>query len=142
MSSLLLGVLLQRHIGGIRKNGRAKAMDSVLKAPALKMAGWGLLYGDFFDLYDVVEVLEIPSGQAGDLMIYLRTLKCVELVAEVRRGLKEEGKVHKRIVIKVLCLHPEAPPRPKRLPQLSKSASLQQQLTKLVKLMPSPRGAR
>ncbi|MDX7949520.1 hypothetical protein [Aeromonas caviae] len=117
-------------------------MDGKLKTPALKMAGWGLLHGNFFDLYDVVEVLEIPSGLAGDVMIYLRNLKCVELVAEVRRGLKEEGKVHKRIFIKVLCLHPEAPPRPERLPQLSKAASLQQQLTKLVKFMPSPRGAR
>lgn len=76
-------------------------MDSKLRSPALKMAGWGLLHGDFFDLYDVVEVLEIPSGQAGDLMIYLRSMKCVELVAEVRRGLKEEKKVHKRIFIKV-----------------------------------------
>lgn len=56
------------------------------------MAGWGLLHGDFFDLYDVVEVLEIPSGLAGDLMIYLRNLKCVELVADVRKGLKQEGR--------------------------------------------------
>lgn len=117
-------------------------MDSVLKAPALKMAGWGLLHGDFFDLYDVVEVLEIPSGQAGDLMIYLRMLKCVELVAEVRKGLKEEGKVHKRIFIKVLCIHPEALPSPKKEPPMPKSVSLQQQLTQLVKLMPSLRGVR
>lgn len=117
-------------------------MDSKLRSPALRMAGWGLLHGDFFDLYDVVEVLEIPSGQAGQLMCYLRTLHSVELVSEVHVGRKEEGKVHKRIVIKVLCIHPEAPPRPKRLPQLSKSASLQQQLIKLVKFMPSPRGAR
>ena len=117
-------------------------MDSKLRSPALRMAGWGLLHGDFFDLYDVVEVLEIPSGLAGDLMIYLRNLKCVELVAEVRRGLKEEGKVHKRIFIKVLCIHPEAQPSPKKEPPMPKSASIQQQLTKLVKLMPSPRGAR
>ena len=117
-------------------------MDSRLRAPALKMAGWGLLHGDYFDLDDVAEVLEISSDQAGQLMYYLRTLHSVELVSEVRVGRKQEGKVHKRIVIKVLCLHPEAPPRPKRLPQISKSASLQQQLTKLVKLMPSPRGAR
>lgn len=117
-------------------------MDSRLRAPALRMAGWGLLHGDFFDLYDVVEVLEIPNGQAGEVMIYLRSMKCVELVAEVRRGLKEEKKVHKRIFIKVLCIHPEAPPSPKKVPSVPKSASLQQQLTKLVKLMPSPRGAR
>lgn len=117
-------------------------MDSRLRAPALKMAGWGLLHGDFFDLYDVVEVLEIPNGQAGEVMIYLRSMKCIELVAEVRRGLKEEKKVHKRIFIKVLCIHPEAPPSPKKVPPVPKSVSLQQQLTQLVKLMPSPRGAR
>lgn len=56
-------------------------MGSNMKAPALKLAGWGLLQGDFFDLYDVAEVLDIPSAQAGQLMIYLRTLQTVELVA-------------------------------------------------------------
>ncbi|MDH1846931.1 hypothetical protein N5D99_18920 [Aeromonas caviae] len=117
-------------------------MDSKLRAPALKMAGWGLLHGDFFDLYDVAEVLEIPSGLAGQLMIYLRTMHSVELVAEVRVGLKEPGRANKRIFIKVLCIHPEAPPRPQKLPPVPKSLSLQQQLTQLVKLMPSPRGAR
>lgn len=106
------------------------------------MAGWGLLHGDFFDLYDVVEVLEMPNGQAGEVMIYLRSMKCVELVAEVRRGLKEEKKVHKRIFIKVLYIHPEAPPSPKKVPSVPKSVSLQQQLIKLVKLMSSPRGVR
>ncbi|MNG18400.1 hypothetical protein D3C85_1292600 [compost metagenome] len=116
--------------------------DSKLKPLALQVAGWGLLHGDFFDLYDVVEVLEIPSSQAGDLMSYLRSMKCVELVAEVRRGLKEERKVHKRIFIKVLCIHPEALPNPKKVPPVPKSVSLQQQLTQLVKFMPSPRGAR
>ena len=117
-------------------------MDSVLKTHALKMAGWGLLHGEFFDLYDVVEVLEIPSGLAGHLMIYLRRLHSVELVAEVRVGLEEPGRANKRIFIKVLCIHPEAPPSPKKVPPVPKSVSLQQQLTKLVKLMPSPRGAR
>lgn len=117
-------------------------MDSVLKAPALKMAGWGLLHGDFFDLYDIAEVFEISNGQAGQLMIYLRGLDSVELVAEVRGGLKEKGRAPKRIFIKVLCIHPEAPPRPQKLPPAPKSASIQQQLTKLVKLMPSQRGVR
>lgn len=116
-------------------------MDSVFKAPALKMAGWGLLHGDFFDLYDVAEVLEISSGQAGQLMIYLRRLHSVELVAEVRGGLKEQGRANKRIFIKVLCIHPETPPRPQKLPPAPKSAFIQQQLTKLVKFMPSPRGS-
>ena len=117
-------------------------MDSILKEPALQMAGWGLLHGDFFDLYDVAEVLEIPSRQAGQLMYYLRTLQFIELVADVRGGLKEEGKANKRIFIKVLCIHPETPPSPKKVPPVPKSVSLQQQLIKLVKLMPSPRGAR
>ncbi|UMQ35962.1 hypothetical protein [Aeromonas hydrophila] len=117
-------------------------MDSKLRSPALRMGGWGLLHGDFFDLYDVVEVLEMPNGQAGEVMIYLRSMKCVELVAEVRRGLKEEKKVHKRIFIKVLCIHPEAPPKPQKLPPAPKSASIQQQLTELVRFMPSPRGVR
>ncbi|MFQ2101038.1 hypothetical protein [Aeromonas sanarellii] len=116
-------------------------MGSVFKAPALKMAGWGLLHGEFFDLYDVVEGLEIPSSLAGQLMIYLRRLHSVELLAEVRVGLKEPGRANKRIFIKVLCIHPEALPSPKKVPPLPKSASIQQQLTTLVKLMPSPRGA-
>ncbi|MBL0662674.1 MULTISPECIES: hypothetical protein [Aeromonas] len=113
-------------------------MNSKLRTPALKIAGWGLLYGDFFDLYDAAEVLEIPSGQAGQLMLYLRRLDSVELVAEVRGGLKEQGRAPKRLFIKVLCIHPEAPPRPQKLPPAPKSASIQQQLTKLVKLMPLP----
>ena len=100
------------------------------------------MYGDFFDLYDVVEVLEIPSGLAGQLLIYLRRLHSVELVAEVRVGLKEPGRANKRIFIKVLCIHPESPPSPKKVPPVPKSRSLQQQLTQLVKFMPSPRGAR
>lgn len=117
-------------------------MDSRLKAPALKMAGWGLLHGDYFDLYDIAEAFDIPSGQAGQLMIYLRGLDSVELVAEVRGGLKEKGRAPKRIFIKVLCINPEVSPRPQKLPPVPKSVSLQQQLTMLVKLMPSPRGAR
>ncbi|MFQ2767178.1 hypothetical protein ACK3ZB_10630 [Aeromonas caviae] len=117
-------------------------MDSRLRAPALKMAGWGLLHGDFFDLYDAAEVLEIPSGLAGQLMIYLCTMHSVEFVAEVRVGLKEPGRANKRIFIKVLCIHPEALPNPKKMPSVPKSVSLQQQFTKLVKLMPSPWGAR
>ena len=117
-------------------------MDSTLKAPALKMAGWGLLHGDFFDLYDVAEVLEIPSGQAGHLMIYLRTLHCVELVAKTCRGLREKGKASKRIFIKVLCIHPDPPPRPAKTTPTPKSEPIQQQLTHLVKFMPSPPGSR
>ncbi|WP_421254704.1 hypothetical protein [Aeromonas sp. 600282] len=72
-------------------------MNSKLKTPALKMAGWGLLHAEFFDLYDVVEAFEIPSGLAGQLMIYLRTMHSVELVAEARVGLKEQGRANKRM---------------------------------------------
>lgn len=115
-------------------------MDSKLKVPALRMAGWGLLHGDFFDLYNVVEVLEISSRRAGQLMYYLRTLQCIELVTDVRGGLREEGKANKRIFIKVLCIHPDAAPSPKKVPPMPKSVSLQQQLSELVKFMPSPRG--
>ncbi|WP_281705100.1 hypothetical protein [Aeromonas taiwanensis] len=113
-------------------------MDSKLKAPALKMAGWGLLHGDFFDLYDVAEVLEIPSGLAGQLMIYLRTMHSVELVAEVRVGLKEPGRANKRIFIKVLCIHPEPPSKA----PAAKQDVLRSKLVQLSKVMPSPRGAR
>lgn len=70
-----------------------------------------------------------------------KALHSVELVSEVRVGRKEKGKAHKRMVIKVLSLHPEAPPSPKKVPPAPKSASLQQQLSKLVKLMHSPRTA-
>lgn len=87
-------------------------MDSILRALAVKIAGRGLLHGDFFDLYNVFEVLEMPSRRAGQLMYYLRLLQCVERMAEVRIGLKEEGKAHKQIFIKVLYIHPETLPRP------------------------------
>lgn len=54
-------------------------------------------------------MLDIPYALAGKLMFFMRTLQCVELVAEVRVGIKEEGRAHKRIFIKVLCIHPEPP---------------------------------
>lgn len=117
-------------------------MDSKWREPALKVAGWGLLHGDFFDLYDVAEAFDIPSSQAVQLMIYLRTLFWVDKVVKVRFGLREEGKAPKRIFIKVLCIHREPPPRPLKVLPLSKSEPIQQQLTRLVKFMPSPRGAR
>lgn len=117
-------------------------MDSKLKDPALKVAGWGLQHGEFFDLHAVMELLQVQSDLASAIIHYLRCLSYVETVAETRSCKREPGKRSShRIFIKVLCIHPEAPPSPKKVPPAPKSASLQQQLTKLVKLMPSPRGA-
>lgn len=114
-------------------------MDSRLKAPALQVAGWGLLRGNFFDLYDVAEAFNIPSSQAGQLMLYLRTLHWVDKVVKVRCGLREEGKAPKRVFIKVICIHPDPPARLAKVPPTPKSDPIQKQLTELVKLMPSPR---
>jgi len=113
-----------------------------LRHDALSVAGWGLLHGDFFDLYDVAETLDIPSSQAGQLMLYLRTLHWVDKVVKVRCGLREEGKAPKRIFIKVICIHQEPPPRPLKVPPPPKSEPVRQQLVRLAKFMPSPRGAR
>lgn len=117
-------------------------MESKLRAHAQRVAGWGLLYGDFFDLYDVSEAFDIPSSQAVQLMNYLRTSDWVEKSVKVRRGLREEGKAPKRIFIKVLCIHQEPAPRMDRVPPDPKWKPIQQQLTKLVKLIPSPKAAR
>lgn len=108
----------------------------------MAVAGWGLLYGDFFDLYDAAEAFNIPSAQASQLMHYLRTSHWVDKSVRVRRGLREEGKAPKRIFIKVLCIHQEPAPRLEKAPPDPKWEPIQQQLTRLVKLMPSPRGAR
>lgn len=115
-------------------------MDSKLKPMALQVAGWGLLYGDFFDLYDVSEAFDIPSAQAVQLMKYLRTSDWVDKAVKVRCGLREEGKAPKRIFIKVLCIHQEPAPRLEKVPPDPKWKPIQQQLTKLVKFIPSPRG--
>jgi hypothetical protein len=106
----------QFGLGDMKRN----CMDSKLREPAMMVAGWGLLYGDFFDLYDVAAAFDIPKAQAVQLMNYLRTSDWVDKTVKVRRGLREDEK---------------APPDPKWEP-------IQQQLTRLVKLMPSPRGAR
>ncbi|UBO74865.1 hypothetical protein [Aeromonas rivuli] len=142
-------------------------MESKLKSHALKIAGWGLLYGGFFDLYQVAEALKIPNSQAADLMIYLRTLRRVELVAKTCSKLKEKGKAPKRIFIKVLCIHPDdfmkpQEPKPTKMPKPPKQTkqpraqrplkqpkhptppkppkpeSLQHKLARLVRIMPSP----
>lgn len=142
-------------------------MDSRLKPLALQVAGWGLLYGDFFDLYQVADVFEIPNSQAADLMMYLRALRCVELEAKTCGQLREKGKSPKRIFIKVFCIHPDdfmksqelkppmmtkppkqtKPPRaqrppkqptPPKPPKPPKPETLQQKLARLVQVMPSP----
>ncbi|WP_279450570.1 hypothetical protein [Aeromonas hydrophila] len=117
-------------------------MDSKLRAHALQVAGWGLLYGDFFDLYDVAEAFDISSAQAGQLMLYLRTSDWVDKDVKVRRGLREEGKAPKRIFIKVRCIHQEPAPRLEKVPPTPKWKPIQQQLKMLVKLMPSPKQVR
>lgn len=107
-------------------------MDSRLKAMALQVAGWGLLYGDFFDLHIVSDLLQVPHDVAGDAVIYLRNLGYVETVAETRSCKREPSKRSShRVFIKVIAIHPE----PKWEP-------VQQPLARLVKIMPSPRGAR
>lgn len=117
-------------------------MGSRLREKALMVAGWGLVHGDFFDIYDVSEAFHIPSAQAHQLMRYLRTLHWVDKSVRVRCGLREEGKAPKRIFIKVLCIHQEPAPRLDKVPPDPKLEPIQQRLTKLVKFMPSPRGAR
>lgn len=117
-------------------------MNARLKEKALMVAGWGLLHGDFFDLYDVSEACDIPSAQACQLMRYLRTLHWVDKSVRVRRGLRDEGKAPKRIFIKVLCIHQEPPPRALKETPMPKSEHVMQQLTRLAKFMPSPRGVR
>lgn len=118
-------------------------MVSKLKPKALQVAGWGLLHGDFFDLYDAVEHLQMPVEMAGQVIVYLRSLSYVETMAETRRCKREPGRVSThRVFIKVLCIHPEPSPRPVKVPVTSKSDLIQQQLSRLVKAMPSPRRVR
>ncbi len=107
----------------------------------MMVAGWGLLYGDFFDLYDVAAAFGIPSAQAVQLMNYLRTSDWVDKTVKVRSGLREEGKAPKRIFIKVLCIYQEPAPRLEKAPPIPKSEPVVRQLTRLVKLMRSPRGS-
>ena len=117
-------------------------MESKLKVPALQVAGWGLLHGDFFDLYDVAEHLLLSVEVAGKVILYLRSFSEVETVAETRSCTREPGKssTH-RIFIKVRSIHPEKTKPVKHLPP-PKSEPIQQRLTHLVKFMPLPPGSR
>lgn len=116
---------------------------STLRPMALKVAGWGLLHGDFFDLHAISGLLDAPDAQAGYVLGYLRTLSFVDTVAETRSCKRELGKrSSRRVFIKVLAIHPEPSPRTVKEPPEPKWEPVQWQLTRLVKIMPSPRGAR
>lgn len=111
-------------------------MESKLKAPALKVARWGLLHGKFFDLYAVVDLLQVPSDFASDVMHYLRCLRYVETVSETRSCKKETGKSLRRIFISVVAIHPEPP----RKAPPAKVDVLRSKLAQLSKIMPLPQG--
>lgn len=114
-------------------------MDSKLKEPALKVAGWGLQHGEFFDLHAVMELLLVQSDLASGIIHYLRCLSYVETVAETRSCKREpEKRSSHRIFIKVIAIYP-APPS--KAPP-AKVDVLRSKLTQLSKVMPSPRGAR
>ncbi|WP_260393036.1 hypothetical protein [Aeromonas jandaei] len=84
-------------------------MDSKWKWPALKVARWAFKHGEFFDLYDVSYLLGIPESDASKLVLYLRSLRCVEKLAETRCCKPESGRMAcRRVFLKVICLHPEA----------------------------------
>lgn len=118
-------------------------MGSRLKGHALMVAGWGLLHGDFFDLHSISGLLGVSDAVAGDVLVYLRRLSYVETVAETRSCKREPGKRSpRRVFIKVIAIHPEPPPRTVKEPPEPKWEPVQQQLARLVKIMPSPRGAR
>ncbi len=109
--------------------------------PALKIARWGLQHGEFFDLHAVVELLQVQSDLASDIVHYLRYLSYVETVAETRSCKREPGKRSShRIFIKVVAIHPEPPSKAKAPP--AKVDVLRSKLAQLSKVMPSPRGAR
>lgn len=84
-------------------------MGSKWKWPALKVARWAFKHGEFFDLYDVSYLLGIPASDASKLVIYLRSLRCVEKLAETRCCKPELGRMAgRRVFLKVICIHPEA----------------------------------
>lgn len=114
-------------------------MESELKPTTLQVAGWGLLHGDFFDFHEVAERLCIPAEVAREAVIYLRSLRYVDTLAESRSCKREVGKrSSKRVFVKVLAIHPE-PPVLSHPPKLN---VLRSKLDRLSKAMPSPRGTR
>ena len=114
-------------------------MESKLKPMALQVAGWGLLHGDFFDFHEVAERLGVPAEVAREAVVYLRSLRYVDTLAESRSCKREVGKrSSKRVFVKVLAIHPEPP----QCSQSFKLNVLHSKLARLSKAMPSPRGAR
>jgi hypothetical protein len=114
-------------------------MDSKLKPTALQVAGWGLLHCDFFDFYKVAERLSISAEVAREAVVYLRSLRYVDTLAETRSCKREVGKRSpQRVFIKVLAIHPEQIPDV----QSFRLNVLRSKLVRLSKAMPSPRGAR
>jgi len=106
-------------------------MESRLESMALQVAGWGLIHGDFFDLYDVADQLQIPVELAGAVMRHLRCTKYVDTVAETRNCKRESGKHGAtRIFIKVVAILPRPP---------LKLNVLRSKLVRLSKTMPAPR---
>jgi hypothetical protein len=113
-------------------------MDSRLKPMALQVVGWGLLYGDFFDLHSISGLLGVSDRVAGEVLIYLRRLCYVDTVAEIRSCKREPGKRSShRVFIKVLAIHPEPP---SKTPP-AKVDTLRSKLAHLSKVMPSPKVA-
>lgn len=114
-------------------------MESKLKPTALQVAGWGLLYGDFFDFHEVAERLGIPAEVARAVVLYLRSLDNVDTLAETRSCKHDAGKKSpRRVFIKVLAIHPEPLPGS----QFFRLNLLRSKLALLSKAMPSPRGDR
>lgn len=112
---------------------------SVLRPMALKVASWGLMYGDFFDLHSITGILGVSDAVAASVILYLRRLSYIDTVAETRSCKREPGKRSPhRVFIKVICIHPEPP---SKAPP-AKVDVLRLKLARLSKVMPSPRGAR
>lgn len=88
-------------------------MDSKLRPTALQVAGWGFLHGDFFDFHEVVERLGIPAEVARDAVVYLRSLRYVDTLAETRSCKPEPGRIAgRRVFLKVIRIYPERYPTP------------------------------
>ncbi len=81
-------------------------MDSKWKWSAMKVARWAFKHGEFFDLYDVSYLLGIPTSDAGKVVLYLRSLRCIEKQAETRCCKPEPGRMAcRRVFLKVICIH-------------------------------------
>lgn len=86
-----------------------------------------------------MELLQVQSDLASDIIHYLRYLSYVETVAETRSCKREPGKRSShRIFIKVAAIHPESP---SKAPP-AKVDVLRSKLAKLSKSMSSPWGDR